>query len=66
MITDPPDAVFASYLIRVRAVEDLDPGFLIQFFQSRGYWQQVDANKHANLTAMVDGLFTLLDKADRI
>jgi type I restriction enzyme, S subunit len=55
MITDPPDAVFASYLIRVRAGEDLEPGFLIQFFQSRGYWQQVDANKHANLKKGVNG-----------
>lgn len=55
LITDPPDAVFASYLIRVRAGGDLDPGFLIQFFQSRGYWQQVDANKHANLKKGVNG-----------
>lgn len=49
MISDPPDAVFASYLIRIRPGENLEPGFLIQFFQSRGYWQQVNANKHANL-----------------
>jgi type I restriction enzyme S subunit len=55
MITDPPDAVFASYLIRVRAGENLEPGFLIQFFQSNGYWQQVDANKHANLKKGVNG-----------
>jgi len=55
MISDPPDAVFASYLIRVRAGEELEPGFLIQFFQSRGYWQQVDANKHANLKKGVNG-----------
>jgi len=55
MINDPPDAVFASYLIRVRAGKDLEPGFLIQFFQSRGYWQQVDANKHANLKKGVNG-----------
>ena len=55
MITDPPNAVFASYLIRVRAGEDLEPGFLIQFFQSRGYWQQIDANKHANLKKGVNG-----------
>lgn len=55
MISDPPDAVFASYLIRVRAGEGLEPGFLIQFFQSRGYWQQVDANKHANLKWGVNG-----------
>ena len=55
MISDPPDAVFASYLIRVRAGDDLEPGFLIQFFQSRGYWQQVDANKHTNLKKGVNG-----------
>jgi type I restriction enzyme S subunit len=55
MITEPPDAVFASYLIRVRASKDLEPGFLIQFFQSRAYWQQVDANKHANLKKGVNG-----------
>ena len=55
MISDPPDAVFASYLIRVRVGKDLEPSFLIQFFQSRGYWQQVDANKHANLKKGVNG-----------
>lgn len=55
MISDPPDAVFASYLIRVRAGEELEPRFLIQFFQSCGYWQQVDANKHANLKKGVNG-----------
>ena len=55
MIGDPPDAVFASYLIRVRVGNDLDPNFLIHFFQSRGYWQQVDANKHANLKKGVNG-----------
>ena len=55
MISDPPDAVFASYLIRVRVGNDLDPNFLIHFFQSRGYWQQVDANKHANLKKGVNG-----------
>ena len=44
LITDPPEAVFASYLIRVRVGDELEPEFLIQFFQSSGYWQQVDAN----------------------
>ena len=55
MISNPPDAVFASYLIRIRAGEDIDPGFLIQFFKSKGYWRQVDANKHANLKKGVNG-----------
>ena len=55
MISEPPDAVFASYLIRVRAGEELHPGFLIQFFQSQGYWQQIDANKHTNVKKGVNG-----------
>ena len=55
LITDPPEAVFASYLIRVRASDQLEPGFLIQFFRSSGYWQQVDANKHTNLKKGVNG-----------
>ncbi|GAA5484090.1 restriction endonuclease subunit S [Haloferula sargassicola] len=55
LIKDPPEAVFASYLIRVRAGDELDPCFLSHFFKSRGYWQQVDANKHSNLKKGVNG-----------
>ena len=55
LIADPPEAVFASYLIRVRAGERLDPGFLIQYFQSSGYWTQVNANKHASLKLGING-----------
>jgi len=55
LISDPPDAVFASYLIRVRAGDKLDPSFLIHYFQSGGYWKQVDANKHASLKMGING-----------
>ena len=55
LIIAPPEAVFASYLIRVRAGDDLEPSFLIQFFQSQGYWQQIDANKYTNLKQGVNG-----------
>ncbi len=37
----PRDAVFASYLIRVRPSARIDPGFLAHFFNSAGYWQQI-------------------------
>lgn len=55
LISDPPEAVFASYLIRVRAGEKLDPSFLIHYFQSAGYWKQVDANKHASFKMGING-----------
>lgn len=55
LIKDPPNAVFASYLIRVRARKGLDPVFLSHFFKSDGYWEQIDANKHANLKKGVNG-----------
>ena len=49
LIKDAPASVFASYLIRVRSGNTLIPDYLIQFFQSAVYWQQINANKHANL-----------------
>jgi len=36
-----PESVFASYLIRVSASEDLDPEFLYLFFQSADYWAHI-------------------------
>jgi type I restriction enzyme S subunit len=42
LVRNPPtDAVFASYLIRVRPDARLDPGFLSQFFRSPNYWGQI-------------------------
>jgi type I restriction enzyme S subunit len=55
LIVDPPNAVFASYLIRVRAKPGLDPEFLSHFFQSHAYWLQIDGSKHTNLKKGVNG-----------
>jgi type I restriction enzyme S subunit len=55
LISNPPPCVFASYLIRVRAKEEIDPVFLSQFFRSVAYWRQVDAQKSANLKKGVSG-----------
>lgn len=42
LITEPPDAVFASYLIRVQlAAKELLPSFLFLFFQTRSYWDSI-------------------------
>ncbi len=41
----PKDAVFASYLIRVRPKPEVDPLFLAYFFQTPVYWRQIA--KHA-------------------
>ena len=42
LITEPPDAVFASYLIRVQlAAKELLPPFLLLFFQTRLYWDSI-------------------------
>lgn len=42
LIKDPPRAVFASYLIRLRPAKDvIDPEYLYAFLQSDGYWRQL-------------------------
>ncbi|MDO8479216.1 MAG: restriction endonuclease subunit S [Candidatus Rokubacteria bacterium] len=43
LIKQPPRAVFASYLIRLRPTDDVSPDYLYSFFQSDGYWRQVRA-----------------------
>ena len=37
----PTDAVFASYLIRVRLGDSADPRFISHFFQTPQYWAQI-------------------------
>jgi type I restriction enzyme S subunit len=37
----PAEAVFASYLIRVRLRANAEPGYVSQFFQSQDYWSQI-------------------------
>jgi len=45
LIKDCPEkSIFASYLIRVRPSEDVDPNYLSRFFQTPTYWRQVSLN----------------------
>jgi type I restriction enzyme S subunit len=45
LISDcPNEAVFASYLIRVRLGKMADPGFVSHFFQTEDYWKQITKN----------------------
>jgi len=44
LISHPPRAVFASYLIRLQPKPDIIPDFLYAFFQSDDYWRQVRAS----------------------
>lgn len=37
----PPQAVFASYLIRLRVLGDVDPAYVAWFLKSPDYWRQV-------------------------
>lgn len=41
LVKMPPDAVFASYLIRLRVANDVTPDFVWWFFQSPYYWKQI-------------------------
>lgn len=41
VIRDCPDAVFASYLIRLRVRGTVSVGYLYHYFQSPGYWEQI-------------------------
>ncbi len=41
LIEQPPKAIFASYLIRIKLTEDANPNYLYHFFQSDIYWNQI-------------------------
>jgi type I restriction enzyme S subunit len=45
LIGESPEAVFASYLIRVRPSTDVNPKYLAAFFQSADYWRQIESGK---------------------
>lgn len=49
LISKPPLAVFASYLIRVRLKEGLFPQFLGHYLKTDAYWKQINQNKDNNL-----------------
>lgn len=44
IVKDPPEAVFASYLIRLRASDAILPEFLAWYFQSSSYWHSVSSS----------------------
>lgn len=39
--SEVPESVFASYLIRVRVTEAVEPRYIYYFFQSADYWRQI-------------------------
>jgi len=41
LIEECPEAVFASYLIRLKVREEVTPAYVYCFFQSPYYWNQV-------------------------
>jgi type I restriction enzyme S subunit len=45
LIDECPEAVFASYLIRVGVSGEIDSRYLAAFFQSPDYWQQIEGGK---------------------
>jgi type I restriction enzyme S subunit len=46
LLRDPiPEAVFASYLIRMKLSKQLSPKFIYNFFQSGFYWEQINKSK---------------------
>lgn len=49
LITNPPDSVFASYLIRLRLKPGIEPEFLSLFFQSEQYWEQIRAQARGGI-----------------
>ncbi|WP_210493659.1 restriction endonuclease subunit S [Patulibacter sp. SYSU D01012] len=51
----PSGTVYASYLIRVRASEDLDPYFLALYFRSSAYWSYVFSKRQGIGRPAVNG-----------
>lgn len=55
LVDKVPEAVFASYLIRLRTHKDrLLPEFLYQFMQSGAYWRHIDQHKGGRLKGGVN------------
>jgi type I restriction enzyme S subunit len=49
LVCECPDAIFASYLIRIRTKHNLLPEFLNFYFNSFSYWQQISQQKGGRL-----------------
>ena len=54
IIDDCPEAIFASYLIRVQTKDNLTPIFLAQYFRSNNYWRQIEQSKGGRLKGGVN------------
>ena len=54
IIDDCPEAIFASYLIRVQTKDNLSPVFLAQYFRSNHYWRQIEQSKGGRLKGGVN------------
>ena len=74
LISNCPEAVFASYLIRLRIAPGISPRYVHAFFQSADYWRQIEASKRGigqpNVNGQVLSRLTLplppLDEQQRI
>jgi len=55
LVRECPEAVFASYLIRLRLKPGLEPEYLYWFFQSPQYWAQVYEEKKGSAQANMNG-----------
>ena len=54
IIDNCPEAVFASYLIRVRTKDNLLPTFLAQYLRTNHYWKQIEQSKGGRLKGGVN------------
>jgi len=55
LVIEPQDAVFASYLIRLRPKAGVAAAYLYAFFQSDAYWCQITEEKRGSAQPNVNG-----------
>lgn len=55
IVKESPQAVFASYLIRIRPKHNVVPEYLYSFFQSDSYWSQILEEKEGSAQPNVNG-----------
>ncbi len=44
IVKDPPPSIFASYLIKIRTKDSINPEFLFMYLNSDAYWKQIRQN----------------------
>lgn len=55
LIEEVKDSIFASYLIRIKPKDTIEPRFLYLFFQSQNYWDQISDHKVGAALPNVNG-----------